>query len=742
MLHVLAIGSAVAIGSSLAFVRRSRTLRRKHHYTKAHIKTQPFLNSQKSSTDNKVPGTREKLIALRKVISISLGGTQDRDEHLKQMDAHRGRHNIQTVERNLDRRIQISLGLMGLAAVSSFFSAPLLRIAAAGTLLNNLPVFQELFKNLKKGRITTELLEIVSLISFLLSGFFFLATFVAFIALLDLKLLRRTEQHSHQQLIDQFGQKSHRIWVLIDGAEVEIPLQGVRKNDFVIVNAGEVIPVDGTVVEGIATIDQHSLTGESQPIERESGTKVYATTLVLSGRILVQAEHTGADTNAAKIEDILEQTQDFKESLRLRGKKIADGFIAPTLLVSGLTLPFLGPSSALAILWSGFGYDMKLYGPISVLNFLHLMAKNGILIKDGRSLETLQQLDTVVFDKTGTLTVEQPSLGRIYPLSSYSEETLLIYAAAAEYRQTHPVARAILGAAEERELELPAIDDAAYEVGYGIQVTLDDKLILVGSVRFMEQKGIHLPAALSVVQSQAHDTGSSLVYIAVDKHLAGVLRLDPCIRPEARQIIDYLKTAGITVSIISGDQEEPTRRLALELGVDSYYAETLPAQKAELISKLREDGKFVGYVGDGINDAIALKSANVSISLSGASTVAMDTAQIILMDGDLAKVESLFEISKAFEKNMQTNYMLSMVPGVITLTGVFTLHMGIVGALAIYFTSEIIALTNCIMPLIKDELSEKEATRTETDGAENRVDEIASDAVESIPTSEPVPDRS
>lgn len=742
MLHVLAIGSAVAIGSSLAFVRRSRTLRRKHHYTKAHIKTQPFLNSQKSSTDNKVPGTREKLIALRKVISISLGGTQDRDEHLKQMDAHRGRHNIQTVERNLDRRIQISLGLMGLAAVSSFFSAPLLRIAAAGTLLNNLPVFQELFKNLKKGRITTELLEIVSLISFLLSGFFFLATFVAFIALLDLKLLRRTEQHSHQQLIDQFGQKSHRIWVLIDGAEVEIPLQGVRKNDFVIVNAGEVIPVDGTVVEGIATIDQHSLTGESQPIERESGTKVYATTLVLSGRILVQAEHTGADTNAAKIEEILEQTQDFKESLRLRGKKIADGFIAPTLLVSGLTLPFLGPSSALAILWSGFGYDMKLYGPISVLNFLHLMAKNGILIKDGRSLETLQQLDTVVFDKTGTLTVEQPRLGRIYPLSSYSEETLLIYAAAAEYRQTHPVARAILGAAEERELELPAIDDAAYEVGYGIQVTLDDKLILVGSVRFMEQKGIHLPAALSVVQSQAHDTGSSLVYIAVDKHLAGVLRLDPCIRPEARQIIDYLKTAGITVSIISGDQEEPTRRLALELGVDSYYAETLPAQKAELISKLREDGKFVGYVGDGINDAIALKSANVSISLSGASTVAMDTAQIILMDGDLAKVESLFEISKAFEKNMQTNYMLSMVPGVITLTGVFTLHMGIVGALAIYFTSEIIALTNCIMPLIKDELSEKEATRTETDGAENRVDEIASDAVESIPTSEPVPDRS
>lgn len=759
MFPVLVIGSAVALGSSLAFGRRYKTLRRKH-YLKGFIKDESPYNFTESPTPgaDKDEGKsnsasvnneshfsnrdlKKKLRSLQKVLSISMGGQQDRDKQYKRLTEKQGKQGPNAQDRNLDRRIKISMGLMGMAAVGSFSYAPLLRIAGAGTLINNLPVFKELSRNLKKGRITTELLEIVSQISFLVSGFFFLATFVSFIALLDLKLLRRTEQHSQQQLIDQFSQKSHSIWIFVDGTEVEIPLEAVRKNDFVVVNAGEMIPVDGTVVEGNATIDQQSLTGEAQPIEKENGAKVFATTVMLSGRILVQAEHTGSDTNAAKIGQILEQTQDFKESLRLRGKKIADGFIAPTLFASSLTLPFLGPSSALAVLWSGFGYDMKLYGPISVLNFLHLMAKNGILIKDGRSLETLRQLDTVVFDKTGTLTVEQPKLGRIYALASYDKDTVLSYAAAAEHRQTHPIAKAILSAAEERGLILASVKDASYQVGYGIQVKLKGKLIQVGSARFMEQSGIKLSPAVIALQSQAHVTGSSLVYVAVDDHLAGVLKLDPCVRPEARHVVEYLRAQNITVAIISGDHEQPTRRLARELGVDYYFAETLPTQKAELIDKLRAEGKSVGYVGDGINDAIALKSANVSISLSGASNVAMDTAQVILMDGDLARIESLFEISREFEKNMQTNYMLSMVPGTIILGGVFVFHMGVVGALTIYFTSELIALANCMLPLIKDEMSEDAASwKVKHDKQDDPAEQISTQQ-ENKPEPEAIPDR-
>lgn len=726
MLHVLVLGSVIALGSNILFGRQPRNSGHKppkdsrhtklgHDSSGLSTKTQRQNSNKKTFNNSNYDLNQSKkqlrkgFFAVQKVVSISLGGIQDRDKHFNQLSSQSSKENINPKDRMLDRRIKLSVGLIGLAAVGSFFYSPLLIIAGAGTLINSLPVLQELSKNLRKGRITTELMEIVSQISFLVTGYYFLATVVSFISLLDIKLLRRTEEHSQQQLIDQFSQKSHPIWVIVDGTEVEMPLEAVRKNDLVVVNAGGVIPVDGTVVEGIATIDQQSLTGESQPIEKENGATVYATTLVLSGRILIQADHTGSDTNAAKIGNILEQTQDYKESLRLRGKKIADGFIAPTLFASSLTLPFFGPSSALAVLWSGFGYDMKLYGPISVLNFLHIMAKNGILIKDGRSLETLQKLDTVVFDKTGTLTVEQPELVRIYPFALYDEDTLLTYAAAAEHRQSHPIAKAILNAAQQRNLKLPDIDNAAYQVGYGIQVTLDGKLIQVGSIRFMQDKGIPLPTTVSTVQNQAFATGSSLVYVAVDDHLAGILRLDPCVRPEAKRIINYLQAAGIAVLIISGDNKEPTRQLANELGVDGYYAETLPAEKAELITKLRADGRYVGYVGDGINDAIALKAANVSISLSGASTVATDTAQIILMDGDLARIESLFEISKEFEKNMQANYRNSMIPGVITLSGVFLFHMGLIGALTIYFTSEALSLMNCMMPLIKDEMSEDDA---------------------------------
>lgn len=726
LVEVLALSSAVALGSGLAFGRPPSLRRKLSTNGRPDMQAPPRsldTDAKRRFTTGIAEGDRPSLaprdvylgakkgfLALRKVFVISMGGTQGRDTQLHQLAAQNGKLGTNAADRRLNKKINLSIWLIGLATVGTIVYAPLLRVAGAGTLYNALPVFQELSKNLRKGRITTELLEIVSLISFLVSGYFLLATIVSFTALLNLKLLRRTEQHSHQQLIDTFGQRSHSIWIITDGSEVEIPFDAVRKHDIVVVNAGEMIPVDGTVVDGLASVDQHSLTGESQPVEKEIGEAVFATTLVLSGRILIQAEHTGSDTNAAKIGDILEQTQEFKESLRLRGKAIADGFIAPTLFVSSLTLPLLGPSSAMAILWSAFGYNMKIYGPISVLNFLHIMATNGILIKDGRSLEMLQQVDTVVFDKTGTLTVEQPELGRIHPLVPFDAETLLTYAAAAEYRQSHPIAKAILSAANQQGLDLPVIEDAAYQVGYGIQVTLDAKLIQVGSFRFMQQKGIEVPEQVRELMAQSDTKGSSLVFVALDDQLAGVLELVPCIRPEAKRIIDYLHAAGVSVSIISGDHEEPTRRLADELGVDKYYAETLPAEKAALISQLRAEGKFVGYVGDGINDAIALKEAQVSISLRGASSVATDTAQIILMDGDLNKLESLFEISKEFEKNMQANYLSSIVPGVITLSGVFLLHMGLVGSLVIYFSSKLLGLANCMMPLVKDEMKADAAT--------------------------------
>jgi len=344
------------------------------------------------------------------------------------------------------------------------------------------------------------------------------------------------------------------------------------------------------------------------------------------------------------------------------------------------------------------------------------MANNGILIKDGRSLEMLQQVDTLVFDKTGTLTMEQPQLSHLHPLPPFDEETLLTCAATAEYRQTHPIAKAILAAAKQRGLQIPDIKEAAYQVGYGIEVKTDAVMIQAGSARFMRQKGIYLPNDIKELKTRCDSACHSLVYIAVDNILAGVLELQPRIRPEARDVIRYLKAQNISLAIISGDHEQPTRELAQELGIQQYYAETLPDQKAELIKELRERGKFVAYIGDGINDAIALKQANVSISLRGASTAATDTAQIVLMDGDLTKLKTLFKLSRSFENNMRTNYLNSMIPGVITLGGVFLFGMGIAGGLSVYFTAKIVGLANTMLPLVKhgksEHLTQEQAIQT------------------------------
>lgn len=694
----------VIFGGGLILGTKNKKIRRKFQSLAHNNRNLRSALSSKYRSDKRV------IQVLKKVIKISVSGSQLRHQQQRKISGVGGSHQLSVAEKKLDRNIKGSIGLMGLALIGTWFYSPLLPIAGFATLFIFYPVVKKLVQNLRKGRITTELIETVSVFGLLASGYFFLAIAITFTSLLCQKLLMRTEKYSHKQLVSTYNQKQKTVWVLEKGSEVEVPLEAVQLQDVVVVNAGGIIPVDGIIVEGDASIDQHSLTGESKPIELEVGDKVFASTLLLNGRVLIKVRKTGVDTNAAKIGLILEKTSEYKESLRLRGKEIADGFIAPTIAVSGLTLPLLGSSAAMAIIWSAFGYNMTLYGPLSVLNFLHIMAKGGILIKDGRSLEILQKIDTLVFDKTGTLTMEQPKLTQIFVLGSFNEDSLLSYAATAEHRQTHPIAKAILAAAKQRKLQLSVVEEAAYQVGYGIEVTIDKKVVLVGSARFMEKQSINLPKEIQSLVMNTEACGYSLVYVAVDGVLAGALELQPCIRPEAKEIIDYVKSQGVSIYIISGDHEKPTRQLADDLNIEHYYYETLPDKKAELIKELRSSGKFVAYVGDGINDSIALKQANVSISLCGASTVAIDTAQIILMDGNLKKLKTLFEISKSFEKNMKTNYFASMVPGFITLTGVFFFHMGLVGGMAVYFSSKAFGLANAMHPLVKHENNESLTT--------------------------------
>ncbi|NJO15523.1 MAG: heavy metal translocating P-type ATPase [Thioploca sp.] len=512
----------------------------------------------------------------------------------------------------------------------------------------------------------------------------------------------KTQDQSKQSLINLFTEVPQFVWVLREGVELQTPFEQLRLGDTIAIHAGEWIPVDGTITEGIGYIDQHKLTGEAQLAEKTISDVVFAATLLMSGKIYVQVDKAGNETVAAKIGEIISKTTDYKLSLQTRGEQIADQSALPTLTMGAITLPILGPTSAVAILYASFGYNMRIIAPLSVLSCLNMTAEKGILVKDGRALEELRKVDTVVFDKTGTLTQEQPTIATIYTYSTYTSDEILRYAATAEHKQAHPIARAILQEAQVRHLALLPIDTAVYEMGYGLKVWVeDDKLIRVGSAKFMKLEKVIIPTDIDPIQASCHEQGTSLVYIAINEQIGGVIELRTTIRPNTEQVINELHRRGMTTVIISGDHQKPTQQLARELNIDCYFAEILPEKKAGIIRQLQQEGKTVCYIGDGINDAIALKTANVSISLRGAATIATDMAQIILMDQHLDHLPYLFDQALNLDHKMKNNLILTIIPGFICIGGVYFLHFGLLTVTLLYNASLVAGVVNAMWPMIE-----------------------------------------
>ncbi len=597
----------------------------------------------------------------------------------------------------------LSIGMLGLM-LGSVVGYPIFGLmSVVGVTYLSMPFilhgYQELFQEHQIGARTLDAVVAVSLLA--LKSFFVLVLFFVFFYT-SKKLLIKTQDQSKQGLINLFTEVPREVWVLKEGVKLQTLFEQLQVGDTIVIHAGELIPIDGTIMEGIGNIDQHKLTGEAQLADKTVGDPVFASTLLMSGKIHIRVDKTGKETVAAKIGEILNNTTDYKLSLQTRGERITDKSALPTLTIGAITLPILGPASAVAILFASFGYNMRIIAPLSVLNYLKMTSKQGILVKDGRALEELRNIDTVVFDKTGTLTQEQPTIATIYNCSTYTQDEILCYAAIAEQRQTHPIARAILQEAQSRHLTLLPVDDAAYQMGYGLKVWVeDDKLIRVGSAKFMELEKIVIPTDIDHIQARCNERGTSLVYVAIGEQLGGVIELRATIRPNTKKVISKLHRRGMTIVIISGDHKEPTRQLARELNIERYFAETLPEKKADIIKQLQKEGKSVCYVGDGINDSIALKTANVSISLRGASTIAADTAQIILMDQHLNHLPYLFDQALNLDHNMKNNLILTIIPGFICIGGVYFLHFGLLTVTLLYNASLAVGVANAMWPMIE-----------------------------------------
>jgi len=611
---------------------------------------------------------------------------------------------ISSYEKTLNRSIALSFSAFTAVALGSWLFPPSLFVTVPASFLLTLPIYKRAYYSLRKERrVNYHVLSGINVIGIWLGGFFVPATLGGLVYYLAEKLLMITQDRSYKGLANIFGQQPKTVWVISEGVEVEIGFDQVRAGDVVVVQAGQMVPVDGVIIEGLASVDQHMLTGEAQPVEKTPGDTVFASTILLAGRIQIQVEKAGNETVAAQIGAVLNRTASYQMALQSKGSAIAHQSALPTLILGAVAWPLIGLEQGLAILNSGFGLNIRLTAPITMLNFLNLASHSGILVKDGRSLELLSEVDTVVFDKTGTLTLEQPHVVQIHTCSSLLPETVLCYAAAAEHRQPHPIARAILEAAAEQGVQPPEIEDAHYEVGYGIKVRVGNKLVAVGSDRFMRLEEIAIPEEIQTIQSTCQAQGHSLVMVAVDHELAGAIALQPTLRPEAQSVIEGLHKRGLSLVIISGDQEEPTRKLAQQLNIDHYFANTLPENKALLVEQLQQDGKAVCFVGDGINDSIALKKANVSVSLRGATAVATDTAQIVLMDQSLQQLTQIFELADRFDKNLKVGFASAIVPGLINIGGIFLFHWGIYTSMLIYNLSLLNNLGIAMMPLLNQQ---------------------------------------
>lgn len=604
----------------------------------------------------------------------------------------------QDAVRKHNRDITLSLTAAGFAAGGWLF--PILNTISVALLFPYIVMYYRAACRdiVQERRPTLYLIDSVTLTGAMIGRFYFIGAFGCVLASISRKLLAKTEDNSRKKLIHIFGEQPNTVWRLIDGIEIETPMTSLQKNDIVVVAAGQAVPVDGMIVSGAASIDQHRLTGEAQPAEKGMGESVLASTVVLSGQIHIQVEETGANTQVARIGTILNQTADFKLDMQLRGEALANQSVIPTLAIGGFALPILGLSSALATLYCPIGWFMRLSSPISLLNYLYILSHNDVLVKDARSLELLTKVDTFVFDKTGTLTAEQPEVRRIYTCTSISENELLQLAATAEWKQSHPIARAILSEAEARKLPIHPVEDVRYEVGYGIQVKLQERVIRIGSKRFMELEGIDLAPEMQTIHARCTQEGHSLIMVSINDHLAGAIELHVTIRPEVNAVLHALKKKQKTLCIISGDHEQPTQRLADELGIDLYFANALPHQKAALIDELVAQGRSVCFIGDGINDSIALRKASVSISIAGAAAVATDIADIVLMDGTLKRLPDLLEIAASMEANMKNNFTLAIAPGIICISGAFLFHLGLAWGVTTFMTGLIASVGNSMIP--------------------------------------------
>ena len=471
------------------------------------------------------------------------------------------------------------------------------------------------------------------------------------------------EEWTHKKSVGDLARSMslnvNKVWLKRNEQEILVKSSDIEPGDHVVIRMGNVIPFDGEVVTGEGMVNQASLTGESLPVRRSVGQSVFAGTVLEEGEIEVLVKAVSGSTRFEKIVTMIEDSEKLKSSVEGKAEHLADRLVPYTLLGTGAVwLLTRNITKTLSVLMVDFSCALKLAMPITVLSAIREAGENNITVKGGKFLEAVADADTIVFDKTGTLTKATPTVKEIVAFSEYSENDLLRIAACLEEHFPHSMAKAVVDAAKERHLSHEEMHSKVeYVVAHGISSSIDDKKVLIGSSHFIfEDEGCTIPSEYQDRYDSLKPEYSHL-YLAIEKQLVAVICIEDPLREEAVEMVRDLKKAGIRkVVMMTGDSERTAAAIAKRVGVDEYYAEVLPEDKANFVEKEKAEGRKVIMIGDGINDSPALSAADAGIAISDGAEIAREIADITIAADDLREVVTLKLLANAMMKRIHMNY--------------------------------------------------------------------------------------
>ena len=502
--------------------------------------------------------------------------------------------------------------------------------------------------------------------------YFEAAAIITVLVLLGQVLELRARSRTGSAIRALLGLAPNTARIIRSGEESDVPLDEVRKGDRLRIRPGDKVPVDGRVLEGKTSIDEAMITGEPMPIEKHSGDRVTAGTVNQTGSIVIEAERVGSDTVLSQIVEMVAQAQRSRAPIQGLADKVAAWFVPTVILAAVITFFiwwFVGPEprlayaivNAVAVLIIACPCALGLATPMSVMVGVGRGAQAGVLIKKAEAMEIMEKVRVLVVDKTGTLTEGRPRLTTIVAADSVTEEELLTIAGAVEQNSEHPLAAAIVNGAKDRGVKLPVVTDFQSTTGGGVTGQVNGRRVLVGKPPFLHAQGIADLGTLEAKAAELQQQGQTAIFVAMDGRAAGIVSVSDPIKESTPAAVEQLHKLGLKIIMLTGDNERTARAVAEKLGIDEVEAGVEPQHKNERVRKLREQGQVVAMAGDGINDAPALAEADVGIAMGTGTDVAMESAGITLLKGDLRGIEKAIRLSRAMMRNIRQNLFFAFI---------------------------------------------------------------------------------